>query len=101
MELWSLRLLSRILGAFNRICIRKDGTVNRKLEKWMCSQVPARAKPVHGVSTVDVVVDFNKNLWVRLFIPNKVLHTQAQPCHSLMEKADACIEAICYRVGDQ
>lgn len=54
------------------MCIRKDGTVNRKWEDFLCSKVSANAKPINGVSTVDVVVDFDKDVWVRLFIPNKV-----------------------------
>lgn len=80
MELWSLRLLSRMLHAFDNLCIRKDGTVNRKWDKFLGTQVPANPQAKCGVSTVDVIVDFEKDVWVRLFIPKKV---SAERAHGL------------------
>ncbi|XP_024390474.2 probable carboxylesterase 18 isoform X2 [Physcomitrium patens] len=83
MELWSLRLLSRMLHAFDNLCIRKDGTVNRKWDKFLGTQVPANPQAKCGVSTVDVIVDFEKDVWVRLFIPKK----KSRKLYSLYKKS--------------
>lgn len=66
------RLKLLILGLARRVYIRRDGTINRHLQRLIDIKASAPAtKLIKGtrVSTSDVSVDPSRNLWFRLFIP--------------------------------
>ncbi|KAG0592334.1 hypothetical protein KC19_1G243700 [Ceratodon purpureus] len=69
--LWQLRLLSEVVVRANWMTRRKDGTLNRWLSDSLEKKVPANAKPVQGVSTMDVIIDAEAGIWARLFIPTQ------------------------------
>ena len=72
-SLWSLKLASKVLVRANNLTRRKDGTLNRPLADLLETKVPACPRPVKGVATVDVAINSETGVWVRLFIPNQVL----------------------------
>ncbi|KAI4378838.1 hypothetical protein MLD38_016264 [Melastoma candidum] len=61
----SVALLTRVTDASRR----SDGTINRRLLGFLDFRSPASPKPVNGVSTSDITVDPDRNLWFRVFSP--------------------------------
>ncbi|ESW23767.1 hypothetical protein PHAVU_004G073600 [Phaseolus vulgaris] len=69
----SLPLRTRVallfLSAVTDFSRRSDGTVNRGFMNLLDYKSRSKAKSVKGVSTKDVTVDANRNLWFRVFTP--------------------------------
>ncbi|QCD95046.1 probable carboxylesterase 18 [Vigna unguiculata] len=63
------RVTLSFLSAVTDFARRCDGTVNRGFMKFLDYKTPSKAKSVNGVSTKDVTVDANRNLWIRVFTP--------------------------------
>lgn len=63
------RFVIKVINALTDASRRKNGTVNRRLLGFLNYTTPPNPIPVKGVSTTDVTVDPNRNLWFRLFIP--------------------------------
>ncbi|XP_049934868.1 probable carboxylesterase 18 [Nymphaea colorata] len=69
---WRTRVFCSLAGTFLDSCVRKDGTVNRRLSGFLDWTSSASSRPVKGASTVDFTVDSSAGLWFRLFIPTEV-----------------------------
>lgn len=63
------RFVIKVINTVTDAARRKNGTVNRRLLSFLNYVTPPNPIPVKGVSTIDVTVDPNRNLWFRLFIP--------------------------------
>nr|ABX10763.1 gibberellin receptor GID1-like protein [Physcomitrium patens] len=70
-SMMQLRLLCKVVVKANDLARRKDGTINRWLADVCERKVPANPKPIKGVHTVDVTIDPEAGVWVRLFIPTE------------------------------
>ncbi|XP_026454170.1 probable carboxylesterase 18 [Papaver somniferum] len=71
---WMLRLSLSFVTFFYSASVRLNGTVNRSLVNTFeyFLKRPQNAKPVHGVKTLDILIDSTKELWYRLFIPTEL-----------------------------
>ncbi|GMH07676.1 hypothetical protein Nepgr_009516 [Nepenthes gracilis] len=69
---WKIKLQFAMLGYVIDKCLRRDGTLNRRLFDFFDRKVPAKSTPQNGVKTHDVSVDPSRNLWFRLFIPTQI-----------------------------
>ncbi|KAI3986402.1 hypothetical protein MKX01_037684 [Papaver californicum] len=69
-----LRLILSFITFFYSASVRLNGTVNRSLlntfEYFL--KRPQNLKPVHGVKTLDILIDSTRELWFRLFIPTEL-----------------------------
>ncbi|GAB4835497.1 hypothetical protein Ancab_000406 [Ancistrocladus abbreviatus] len=63
------KLQLTILNFVTDYALRPDGTLNRRLMKFLDRRAPPNAVPHNGVKTHDVTVDPSRDLWFRLFIP--------------------------------
>ncbi|KAL6315303.1 hypothetical protein AAG906_000394 [Vitis piasezkii] len=68
---WRLRLSLAIITTISDACLRRDGTVNRRLLSFLDLKISPFDKPVNGVTTSDTTVDPSRNLWFRLFLPGE------------------------------
>ncbi|KAG0456297.1 hypothetical protein HPP92_024085 [Vanilla planifolia] len=66
---FKLRLYMSLISAVTDACRRSNGTINRRLLSFLDVCVAANPSPVDSVRTVDLTVDPNRNLWIRLFLP--------------------------------
>ncbi|KAL2644534.1 hypothetical protein R1flu_012121 [Riccia fluitans] len=64
-----LKVIGEVVKGLNSLTRRKDGTINRQLADLLEIKVGPSEKPVNGVSSKDVVIDEETNVWVRVFIP--------------------------------
>ncbi|XP_074311655.1 putative carboxylesterase 18 [Silene latifolia] len=65
------RIAVKFLSFITDYVRRDNGTVNRRLFNLLDRHIPAKPNPINGVSTHDITVDADKNLWFRLFIPHR------------------------------
>ncbi|KAK2367298.1 putative carboxylesterase [Trifolium repens] len=66
---WKLRLAIFFLSTFTDAARRSNGTVNRRFLNFLDRNSSANHTPVNGVSTKDVTVNAEHNVWFRLFTP--------------------------------
>ncbi|XP_031287378.1 probable carboxylesterase 18 [Pistacia vera] len=69
---WKTRIAISFLSALTDTCRRSDGTINRRLVKFLDFQTSPNSKPINSVSTSDTTVDPARNLWFRTFSPISV-----------------------------
>ncbi|KAJ7560495.1 hypothetical protein O6H91_04G132300 [Diphasiastrum complanatum] len=74
-----LRCITKICTVANDLTRRKDSTINRRLADLIEIKVPANGKPVKGVASRDVTVDFETGVWVRIFYPCDTKATPSNP----------------------
>lgn len=67
----SLRLVLKLVKKANDLARRKNGSLHRKFTDLLELKVPANAKPQHGVSTKDIVIDKQTGVWARVFLPEE------------------------------
>lgn len=60
-----IKLINGVTGAASR----RNGTVNRRLLSILNYTSPANPNPIKGVSSIDVTVDPDRDLWFRIFVP--------------------------------
>ncbi|CAJ1952429.1 unnamed protein product [Sphenostylis stenocarpa] len=63
------RIKVSFLSALTDFARRNDGTINRRLMNLLDRKFQPSVKPINGVSSKDVTVDANRNLWFRVFTP--------------------------------
>ncbi|KAL4184139.1 hypothetical protein AMTRI_Chr11g158490 [Amborella trichopoda] len=75
---WKTRIFISLMGSLMDLCRRENGTVNRRLLNLLEQKSTANGKPeiVNGdpettVTARDVTLDPAKNLWVRVFTPDR------------------------------
>ncbi|PKU64752.1 probable carboxylesterase 18 [Dendrobium catenatum] len=66
---WTLRLTIALFSAITEASRRADGTINRRLLSFVDLRAAPNPIPQRGVHTLDLTVDPNRNLWIRLFLP--------------------------------
>ncbi|GAU28471.1 hypothetical protein TSUD_294740 [Trifolium subterraneum] len=66
---WKTRLAIFYLTTFTEAARRSNGTVNRRLLNLLDRNSSPNQTPVNGVSTKDVTVNAEHNVWFRLFTP--------------------------------
>ena len=66
---WKTRVSISFLTTLTDAVRRSNGTVNRRLLNFVDRKISPNATPVDGVSTKDVTVDAERNVWFRLFTP--------------------------------
>ncbi|XP_077224467.1 putative carboxylesterase 18 [Tasmannia lanceolata] len=71
---WKTRMYSRFLSAVTDLCLRTNGTVNRRLLSFLDFRTPSNGHPVNGVRTYDSTVDPSRNLWFRVFTPTETVN---------------------------
>ncbi|GMI93159.1 carboxyesterase 18 [Hibiscus trionum] len=64
------RVFISLLSTVTDAACRSDGSVNRRLLRFLDYQVSPKPKPTNSVSTSDTTVDASRNLWFRLFSPS-------------------------------
>ncbi|CAA2934345.1 probable carboxylesterase 18 [Olea europaea subsp. europaea] len=71
---WRTRIQLSLLSTFTNASRRSDGTVNRRLLRFLGFglRTTANPNPTKGVSTSDVTIDSSRNLWFRLFVPTQL-----------------------------
>lgn len=74
-----IRFLLSIFSFIDNSTTRRDGTINRRLLKFIDLKSPPNSKPINGVKTHDVTVDPSRNLWFRVFTPTAQLSTDHLP----------------------
>ncbi|KAL6576143.1 putative carboxylesterase 18 [Orobanche hederae] len=83
---WKTRVSIFVLNTVTAASIRPDGTVNRRIFRFLESaglKAPPNPKPRHGVRTSDITVDSSRNLWFRLFVPDSHSGSESDPDHPL------------------
>ncbi|CAI9262706.1 unnamed protein product [Lactuca saligna] len=68
---WRRRILFSVVSRALAAVSRRDGTVNRRILKFIDFRTPASSKPINGVKTYDIVVDSTRKLWFRVFVPTQ------------------------------
>ncbi|XP_061364301.1 probable carboxylesterase 18 [Gastrolobium bilobum] len=66
---WKTRISISFLSALTDATRRSNGTINRRLLNLLDRKSQANDTPVNGVSTKDVTVDADRNIWFRVFTP--------------------------------
>ncbi|XP_058773520.1 probable carboxylesterase 18 [Vicia villosa] len=66
---WKTRLSISLLTALTDAACRSDGTINRRFLGVLDRKASAKATPINGVSTKDVTVSDEHNVWFRLYTP--------------------------------
>ncbi|AES75954.1 probable carboxylesterase 18 [Medicago truncatula] len=66
---WKVRATISLLTVLTDASCRANGTVNRRLFNFFDLKSSPNATPVNGVSTKDVTVNAENNVWFRLFTP--------------------------------
>ncbi|KAF7813361.1 putative carboxylesterase 18 [Senna tora] len=103
---WKTRLSISFLSTLTDVARRPDGTVNRRLMNFLDRKAIANPKPVNGVSSSDVTVDPDRNLWFRIFTPTTTAATLASvPVivffhgggFSFLSPASFAYDAVCRR----
>lgn len=69
---WRTRLFCFFLEISTDLCLRKDGSVNRRLIRFFGRRSSASSRAIKGVSTADFTVNSSSGLWFRLFTPTEV-----------------------------
>ncbi|XP_073007493.1 probable carboxylesterase 18 [Typha latifolia] len=67
---WWLRLSISLASAITDAASRRNGTVNRRLLRFLDPPLPATPEPSRGVRSVDLTVDPSIDLWIRVFSPS-------------------------------
>ncbi|KAH6794149.1 hypothetical protein C2S52_004626 [Perilla frutescens var. hirtella] len=69
---WMMRFKLFIGSFLYQLCLRSDGTINRRLLSFFDPKMPAASAVVGGisVSSSDISVDPSRDLWFRLFFPS-------------------------------
>jgi acetyl esterase/lipase len=66
---WKPRLAIFFLSTFTDAARRSNGTVNRRFLNFLDRNSSPNHTPVNGVSSKDVTVNAENNVWFRLFTP--------------------------------
>ena len=66
---WKPRATISLLSFLTDACCRSNGTFNRRLFNFFIRKSSPNATPVNGISTKDVTVNPENNVWFRLFTP--------------------------------
>ncbi|KAJ1417301.1 Lipase, GDXG, putative histidine active site [Sesbania bispinosa] len=66
---WKTRISISFVSALTDASRRSNGTVNRRLLNFLDRKSQPNVTPVNGVSTKDVTVDADRNIWFRLYTP--------------------------------
>lgn len=75
-KLWLLLTIFRFVL---RLARRRNGTVNRWLLNLVEIKVPPSTTPKNGVVSSDTVIDRDRNLWFRLFVPASAVTGEGMP----------------------
>ncbi|GLT48358.1 hypothetical protein SLA2020_219890 [Shorea laevis] len=67
---WKIRLAISFLSTLTDLSCRPDGTLNRRLVRFLDIQAPPNPNPINSVSSSDIKVDPSRDLWFRLFSPS-------------------------------
>ncbi|KAL1356189.1 hypothetical protein AAHE18_05G165600 [Arachis hypogaea] len=67
---WHMRFSISLFAALNDVACRSDGTINRRLLKFLDHKTKPSPLPSNGVTSEDVTVDAAKDVWFRLFTPS-------------------------------
>ncbi|OMO90357.1 Alpha/beta hydrolase-3 [Corchorus capsularis] len=67
---WKTRMFVSVISTVTDAANRPNGTVNRRLLRFLDFKTSANPKPVNSVSSSDTTVDAPRNLWFRLFAPS-------------------------------
>lgn len=78
---WGLYLIGEGVKHLNAWTRRSDGTINRKMADLFELKAPASEKPKNGVSSKDIVIDEESNVWVRIYTPSQESVSQNSPEH--------------------
>ncbi|KAL2613919.1 hypothetical protein R1flu_025611 [Riccia fluitans] len=68
---FSVRVVGACLRRVDSWVYRKDGSVNRSRQEMLEPKTKPNPKPVNGVSTKDVIIDPDTDVWARLFTPEQ------------------------------
>ncbi|KAI3782093.1 hypothetical protein L2E82_12125 [Cichorium intybus] len=68
---WRRRLLFSAVPLALAVVTRRDGTLNRRILRFIDFRVPPSSKPINGVKTHDIVIDSARRLWFRVFVPTQ------------------------------
>lgn len=121
---WKTRIAISVLSLVTGAVRRSDGTVNRRLFRFLDFTSPAVPSPTRGVSSSDVTVDPARNLWFRLFSPSPAISGRSLPvifffhgggfvflspasraydaaCRRLARKLPAVIVSVNYRLSPE
>ncbi|AES75948.1 putative carboxylesterase [Medicago truncatula] len=66
---WKARATISLLSLLFDASSRSNGTVNRRLFNFFSLNASPNSTPVNGVSTKDITVNTENNVWFRLFTP--------------------------------
>ncbi|KAJ0085504.1 hypothetical protein Patl1_07289 [Pistacia atlantica] len=66
---WKLHILFYLNYFIKKLCVRSNGTLNRRLHNLFDLKNPPTKTPKNGVSTSDTVINSSRNLWFRLYTP--------------------------------
>ncbi|MED6203777.1 hypothetical protein PIB30_002541 [Stylosanthes scabra] len=67
---WHMRFSISLFAALNDVACRSDGTINRRLLKFLDHLTKPSPTPTNGVTSKDVTVDAAKDVWFRLYTPS-------------------------------
>ncbi|KAL2334443.1 hypothetical protein Fmac_015656 [Flemingia macrophylla] len=76
---WKVRLSVSLLTILWNICRRSNGTFNRRLFSVTDRKAAANPAPVDGVSSSDMTVSADRNLWFRLYTPSSSSSSASLP----------------------
>ncbi|KAK6259236.1 Alpha/beta hydrolase fold-3 - like 4 [Theobroma cacao] len=67
---WRTRISISLISTLNDAACRPNGTINRRLLRFLDLQAAPNPKPTNSVSSSDTTLDATRNLWFRLFTPS-------------------------------
>ncbi|CAM6108327.1 unnamed protein product [Calypogeia fissa] len=96
---WGVYLVGELVKRANAWTRCRDGTINRRLADFLEIKVPASEKPKNGVSSKDVVIDEDTNVWVRIFTPSEESVSQDSSCSEFYTESNRRPVLIFYHGG--
>ncbi|KAI3811343.1 hypothetical protein L1987_21064 [Smallanthus sonchifolius] len=91
---WKTRFLLWAFSTVSHAARRRDGTVNRRLLKFLEFRTPPTSKPVNGVKTYDIEIDPNRELWFRVFVPTQQAVEDLAVIHRYPVQHNDCFDVL-------
>ncbi|XP_058097560.1 probable carboxylesterase 18 [Magnolia sinica] len=106
---WKTKIFISVLSAVTDAARRSNGTVNRRLLRFLDFREASNPKPFKGVKTADFTVDPTRNLWFRAFYPTGTADDVSLPVFiffhgggfAFLSPDSKAYDAVCRRIAGE
>ncbi|KAJ7975533.1 Alpha/beta hydrolase-3 [Quillaja saponaria] len=105
---WKTRLSIFYLSTIIKASRRSDCTVNRRLFNFLDIKSGPNPSPINGIKSTDIIVDPNRKLWFRLYIPTATTSTSLPVViyfhgggFAFLSPASFAYDAVCRRFASE